>query len=1433
MRRHLVLLCILFVLILILSFFPIEGFQGSSFPHVPPIPADYQDRLNPLAASQNPLRNTAVPIGVNKEKARQLRNVHTSGLNAPTDVYYGKAQIVQADKTYDVLSPRIDDEESYLAKVKFCKQTFEKDSKTPFNNSEFRDNCGVCLSSGRLATGETFTTPTGVLVYKKDKDIFIKEKGARNWAFIHAIPSLNSATCEYATLGEDSRPVLPINQQDLDAYRKRMFCQEHKTLDDENECGLCLERTTNFTNGTLYSYVPKTMPRQTIRMMLYGSGKASLMVGEKEYTSTSNKNVLSETIAIQYDLGPVLEGTSIQLTISPGNNPTSFYVYGYIESITVIQDVARVSLDDFMSVITENSRQMYANFGEWIYDETSNVSMRPFLPGITATGGMQEEFTIVGTVPFTMPTVPQVGLNGSTVNLTENDLAAYDCPDGPYATLNSSLNHLNPDSCKNPPGQGPGNYTEDCLREIVLNGGCAVSGTWYKDPLEVVGSMNLDQFLTWIQKGSKSQTPADQMGCYGNKITTPCDDALYNGAKPSKDCLKFLYTNQSENTIVGTGYPFVTNKEYTSLVNNVTTFCQKGGKENPENATSSLFSLDSLDQVKRALSDLFSKATGNLDIHKEDSAGGRKTSWAKCFGVDIPIDIVTRVDVVPLDWHKPGIEVEAPYNSNWDDACMYGDCKEGARPEPYKSIVYDCPYLDRLGGGDYGHTFTDTFQGCAEVCVNDPKCKSFTWAKIDPHYGKKAGGCYPKSAVPPLVRTWNNSYGLQSGVKQGTCPLGGEKPDPYKTIVFDCPGTDRYNVGLQLSVTASPDFYGCAELCVNNPACKSFTWVPKDPWKTVKVGPACYLKDIVPPSKDQRVAPSPWDIATYGIFQSGVKQIGPAGPSMPPPGPSMPPPGPSMPFIGPSMPPAPPSGGEWTMFRANPERTGTLATTLATTGPVGPNVRVKWKFQTGKKLIHSSPAVADGVVYVVSKDGFLYAMNLDGTLKWKFPTEAGINSSPAIANGVVYVGSEDRNLYAIHLDGTLKWKFPTGIVGFSSPAVVNDVIYVGSGDYNLYAIHLDGTLKWKFPTGNDILSSPAVANGVVYVGSEDRNLYAINLDGTMKWKFPTGNRIISSPAVANGVVYVGSDDMNLYAFNLDGTLKWKFPTGSEIVSSPVVANAVIYVGSYDTNLYAINLDGTLKWKFRTGAEIFSSPAVANAVVYIGSYDTNLYAIHLDGTLKWKFPTGNWIRSSPAVANGVVYVGSWDKNLYAIEDDTSSAGPSMPFMPAAGPSMSLSPLSITILPSTSLNAGNYGGYITQPNSQTQYFYTAPPATLLVTSSLLVSGSQTGLTNYQPQIKTLVEGSIKIPQGVTVLLYTYYSSTTAYVGAPVLTMVGPDKYSINQNATPPPIANFITLPANANQSFNIQDLIKKGGYNQGLAVHKIAQVTVRATTSATQP
>jgi len=101
---------------------------------------------------------------------------------------------------------------------------------------------------------------------------------------------------------------------------------------------------------------------------------------------------------------------------------------------------------------------------------------------------------------------------------------------------------------------------------------------------------------------------------------------------------------------------------------------------------------------------------------------------------------------------------------------------------------------------------------------------------------------------------------------------------------------------------------------------------------------------------------------------------------------------------------------------------GTLRTFDANTGKRG------WMFEAGSP-IQSSPSVAGETVYFGCWNGNLYAVNaLTGELRWKHkPSQlsapgqtvggnepsARIISSPWPADGVIYVGTDDGYLYAI------------------------------------------------------------------------------------------------------------------------------------------------------------------------------------------------------------------------------------------------------------------------------------------------------------------------------------------------------------------------------------------------------------------------------------
>ena len=65
----------------------------------------------------------------------------------------------------------------------------------------------------------------------------------------------------------------------------------------------------------------------------------------------------------------------------------------------------------------------------------------------------------------------------------------------------------------------------------------------------------------------------------------------------------------------------------------------------------------------------------------------------------------------------------------------------------------------------------------------------------------------------------------------------------------------------------------------------------------------------------------------------------------------------------------------------------------------------------------------------------MYALNAStGALLWSYTTGRQCESSPAVANGVVYVGSDDGNVYALNAStGAKLWSYPPATMCFPRP----------------------------------------------------------------------------------------------------------------------------------------------------------------------------------------------------------------------------------------------------------------------------------------------------------------------------------------------------------------------------------------------------------------
>jgi outer membrane protein assembly factor BamB len=72
--------------------------------------------------------------------------------------------------------------------------------------------------------------------------------------------------------------------------------------------------------------------------------------------------------------------------------------------------------------------------------------------------------------------------------------------------------------------------------------------------------------------------------------------------------------------------------------------------------------------------------------------------------------------------------------------------------------------------------------------------------------------------------------------------------------------------------------------------------------------------------------------------------------------------------------------------------------------------------QWSKAILGLSFSVANGVLYVGSGDGNVYALNAGtGEKLWSYATDGQVSAAPTVADGKVFIGSSNGNIYVLGL----------------------------------------------------------------------------------------------------------------------------------------------------------------------------------------------------------------------------------------------------------------------------------------------------------------------------------------------------------------------------------------------------------------------------------
>ena len=207
----------------------------------------------------------------------------------------------------------------------------------------------------------------------------------------------------------------------------------------------------------------------------------------------------------------------------------------------------------------------------------------------------------------------------------------------------------------------------------------------------------------------------------------------------------------------------------------------------------------------------------------------------------------------------------------------------------------------------------------------------------------------------------------------------------------------------------------------------------------------------------------------------------------------------------------------------------------------------KWRWQYDRETPeeftlrgHAGVVVHGDKVYAGFADGFVVALTADkGEVVW-VRSLAGdkaqfidVDATPALANGVLYVASAAGGLYALDSeDCTERWHLPLQDVG--GIAVDDGHLYVAAADEGLHAIDLGGHILWRqgmYRAGDP--GRPQIHGDYLVVNTADRGLYVVDKrNGELFESFDPGQGISAEPTIDDDRMYLLSNGGILYAMGI-------------------------------------------------------------------------------------------------------------------------------------------------------------------------------------------------------------------------------------------------------------------------------------------------------------
>jgi len=299
-----------------------------------------------------------------------------------------------------------------------------------------------------------------------------------------------------------------------------------------------------------------------------------------------------------------------------------------------------------------------------------------------------------------------------------------------------------------------------------------------------------------------------------------------------------------------------------------------------------------------------------------------------------------------------------------------------------------------------------------------------------------------------------------------------------------------------------------------------------------------------------------------------------------------------------------------------------------------------WRFpdkSSSANPFYATPALTpDGKQLIVGGfDHKLYSLDVStGKSTWEFDGahDRYLGGSLATAD-MIYAPNADYNLYALDLQGNLKWSFTADQSIWAAPVTDGKNIYFGDNGFHVYAIDAKtGAKVWEKTLDGAVLGSPAVdPSGMLYVNTYNGTVFALDrASGQTRWQASATRFLWNGPTLDGGNVYVADANGAVYALSAAaGQKAWQQTLAGSVLGSPVRAGDFVVTGteaasgSTTSTVAFLDSKGAVAHTVSVPGSDNTTLAVSGSLILVPLYNSDatqpvLVALDTSGAQKWSF-----------------------------------------------------------------------------------------------------------------------------------------------------------------------------------------------------------------------